>query len=79
MVLSGTVQEQKCKAFGNCCNRWFVFTATFLTLFVLPLLYAMFSKIGKSKRIISATAILVLLYFSFNAAMLKRQLQNHFR
>jgi cobalt-zinc-cadmium resistance protein CzcA len=43
-------------------------TATFLTLFVLPLLYAMFSKIGKSKRIISATAILVFALFSFNAA-----------
>jgi cobalt-zinc-cadmium resistance protein CzcA len=44
-------------------------TATFLTLFVLPLLYVLFSKIGKkSKRIISATAILVFALLSFNAA-----------
>ncbi|MFA7379102.1 MAG: CusA/CzcA family heavy metal efflux RND transporter [Bacteroidia bacterium] len=38
-------------------------TATFLTLFVLPLLYVMFSKIK-----VSATSILVFVLLSFNAA-----------
>ena len=43
-------------------------TATFLTLFVLPLLYVMFSKIKKSKIKVSATSILVFVLLSFNAA-----------
>jgi len=43
-------------------------TATFLTLFVLPLLYVMFSKIRKPKRKISTTAIIVFALLSFNAA-----------
>ena len=41
-------------------------TATFLTLFVLPLLYVMFSKIRKPKSKVSATAILVFALLSFN-------------
>lgn len=43
-------------------------TATFLTLFVLPLLYLMFSKIRKTKIRVSTTAILVFGLFSFNMA-----------
>lgn len=43
-------------------------TATFLTLFVLPLLYVIFSKIRKPKRKISATATLVFALLSFNAS-----------
>ena len=43
-------------------------SATFLTLFVLPLLYLMFSKIGKSKSKIYTTAILVFALLSFNTA-----------
>jgi len=45
-------------------------TATFLTLFVLPLLYLMFSTIKrrKIKPNISALTILVLVIFSFNMA-----------
>jgi heavy metal efflux system protein len=43
-------------------------TATFLTLFVLPLLYLMFSTIRKNRKRISSTAIVVLALLSFNAA-----------
>ncbi|MBK7959477.1 MAG: CusA/CzcA family heavy metal efflux RND transporter [Bacteroidetes bacterium] len=42
-------------------------SATFLTLFVLPLLYVMFSKISTSKSKISTTVILVLALFLFSA------------
>ena len=41
-------------------------TATFLTLFVLPLLYLIFS--GKRKNNVSATTVLVFALLSFNAA-----------
>jgi cobalt-zinc-cadmium resistance protein CzcA len=43
-------------------------TATFLTLFVLPLLYVMFSKIRKPKISVAASAILVFALHSFNVA-----------
>ncbi len=43
-------------------------TATFLTLFVLPLLYVLFSKIGKAKKSISTTVVLVFALLSFNMA-----------
>lgn len=42
-------------------------TATFLTLFVLPLLYLIFSKKRKSKIKISLTVLLVFALFSYNA------------
>jgi cobalt-zinc-cadmium resistance protein CzcA len=43
-------------------------TATFLTLFVLPLLYVMFSKKKKQKSIVSTASILVFALLSFNVA-----------
>ena len=43
-------------------------TATFLTLFVLPLLYLIFSKTKKAKSKVSTTVILVFVLLSFNVA-----------
>ena len=41
-------------------------TATFLTLFVLPLLYVMFSKIKKPMRKVSASALIAIALLSYN-------------
>ena len=54
-------------------------TATFLTLFVLPLLYLIFSKTKKAKSKVSTTVILVFVLLSFMLPMLKRQHLKPFR
>ncbi|MCA0447070.1 MAG: CusA/CzcA family heavy metal efflux RND transporter [Bacteroidetes bacterium] len=41
-------------------------TATFLTLFVLPLLYVIFSKIRKPKISVSSSVVAILALFTFN-------------
>lgn len=43
-------------------------TATFLTLFVLPLLYLLLSKIKKNKRRVSPTTLIIIGLFSFNVS-----------
>lgn len=43
-------------------------TATFLTLFVLPLLYLIFSKKGNSKTNTSSVVVIILVLLSFNLA-----------
>lgn len=42
-------------------------TATFLTLFVLPLLYLLFYKAGKIKPVISKAAIILAMLFTYTA------------